>query len=348
MPNRVRAAAVTLVSATAILLLSGCQSKVNLPAPTIEFTKLPPSGEGSPEKTEVIEGRVSSARPGQAVVLFARSGLWWVQPIAENPFTPIGVDSRWKNLTHPGSAYAALLVNRAYRAPITLTELPAPGGNIVAVAVATGSQLTRPPMDTLEFSGYKWETRSSPSNRGGTKNRYDPKNAWTDANGFLHLRIAKSGDEWTSAEVSLTRSLGYGSYRITMQDVGHLEPAAVFSVFSWDDAGPPREFDIEISRWGERASKNAQFVVQPYYVPANVWRYLLPSGPHTQAIQWEPGRLLFSAIQQGRTIAEHRFTSGVPSPGNELVHLNLYVYDNKSNPLRETTEVVIESFQYLP
>lgn len=319
-----------------------------MPAPRIEFTKLPPSGEGSPEKTEVIEGRVTGAQPGQAIVLFARSGVWWVQPLAETPFTTIGADSRWRNVTHPGSAYAAVLVNKSYRAPITLNELPQPGGNIVAVAVADAAQLAAPSVQTLEFSGYQWEIRTTPSNRGGSKNLYDAKNAWTDANGFLHLRIAKSGDEWTSAEVALTRSLGYGTYRVTMQDVSHLEPGAVFSIFSWDDAGPPREFDVEISRWGEAGSKNAQFVVQPYYVPANVWRFIVPPGPHAQMILWEPGRISFSTSSRGRTVAQHSFTSGVPSPGNELIHMNLYVFANTSNPLREETEVVIESFQYLP
>ncbi|MBY0504505.1 MAG: hypothetical protein K2X03_11375 [Bryobacteraceae bacterium] len=328
--------------------LVSCRSQTGSALPAIEFTKLPPLGDGSPEKTEAIEGRVSGAKSGQAIVLFARSGVWWVQPLAETPFTPIGKDSSWKNVTHPGSAYAAVLVNKEYRAPITLSELPKPGGNVIAVAVAETPQLTRPPVETIEFSGYQWEIRSTPSNRGGTKNLYGPKNVWTDSKGFLHLRIAKSGSEWTSAELKLTRSLGYGTYRFAIQDVAHLEPGTVFSIFSWDDAGPTREFDIEVSRWGELKSKNGQFVVQPYYVPANVWRFNLPAGPHTQVIRWEFGRVAFETISKGRTVAQHSFASGVPRPGNELIHLNLYVYGNKANPLQEGMEVVIESFQYLP
>ena len=58
-----------------------------------------------------IAGRVKGARKGQRIVLFARSGMWWVQPLAADPFTKIQPDSRWRSTTHPGSAYAALLVS---------------------------------------------------------------------------------------------------------------------------------------------------------------------------------------------------------------------------------------------
>jgi hypothetical protein len=42
------------------------------------------------------------------------------------------------------------------------------------------------------------------------------------------------------------------------------------------------------------------------------------------------------------------FTSGVPLPGGEAVHLNLYPYVNDKSPLRQEVEVVIEKFEYLP
>ena len=42
------------------------------------------------------------------------------------------------------------------------------------------------------------------------------------------------------------------------------------------------------------------------------------------------------------------FHVGVPSPGNERIHMNLYVYDNKRNPLRHASEVMIEKFEFRP
>ena len=47
-------------------------------------------------------------------------------------------------------------------------------------------------------------------------------------------------------------------------------------------------------------------------------------------------------------VAKHVFTSGVPSPGNEFIHLNHYVFTNNKSPLRHGSEVIIEKFEYLP
>jgi hypothetical protein len=334
-------------------MLAGCEV-TRASEPSIIFTKLPPSGEGSPDKITDIQGRVNGARPGQRIVLFARSGLWWVQPTAEQPFTAISPDSAWKSATHPGSAYAALLVTPGYRPPTTANVLPEKGGDIVAVAIAGDAMLTRPVSKTLHFSGYDWEIRDSSSDRGGTRNLNDPANAWTDENGLLHLRIAGQPGNWTSGEVRLTRSLGYGTYRFVVHDVSHLEPATVFGIFTWDDSGPPREMDIEMSRWGETESKNSQYVIQPYYVPANVVRFTAPAGVLTHWILWEPGRATFKTVRGSRAtiespaLASHVFTSGVPAPGNEVVRMNLYVYGNKTNPLRQGSEVIVEKFEYLP
>jgi hypothetical protein len=295
-----------------------CQSEKTNVAPSVEFTRLPPAGQGNPDKLEAIEGRAKGARPGHRVVLFARSGVWWVQPTMKEPFTELTKDFMWKSSTHPGSAYAALLVDSDYHPPSIVNTLPVKGGSVLAVAVAEKSMLTNRALGRLRFSGYDWEIRQSASDRGGTRNLYDPANAWTDEKGFLHLRIGRQDNEWTSAEVSLLRSLGYGSYRFEVRDISHLEPAAVFSAFTWDDVGPPREMNIEIARWGEPASKNAQYVVQPYYVPANVIRFTAPAGRLSHTFRWEPGRVLFQTLGTGgRVIDEHSFTSGVLRPGRK-------------------------------
>jgi hypothetical protein len=183
---------------------------------------------------------------------------------------------------------------------------------------------------------------------------YDPANAWVDKNGFLHLRIAKNSSEWSSAEVDLSRSLGYGSYQVVVRDIHHFEPAVVLAISTWDDSGPYRAFDTEIGRWGEPAGKNAQYVVQPYFVPANVVRFLAPAGPLAYSFTWEPGRVSFLTARgsapsgKSNVVAAHVFTSGIPSPGSESVRLNLYAFQNKRNPLQHEVEVIIEKFEYLP
>jgi hypothetical protein len=341
------------LAALVCLILTSCHAPRVVGEPSIEFSRVPSAGEGDPEKLEPIEGRALNFRPGQQIVLFARSGMWWVQPFANQPFTNIQQDSKWKNLTHPGSAYAALLVDSRFHPLPTLAALPNKGGPVFAVATVEGSKPSSPPK-TLTFSGYQWEIRNSASDRAGSLNFFDQSNAWTDPGGLLHLRISKAGEQWRSAEVKLSRSLGYGSYRFVVRDVSHLEPAAVLSFFTWDDAAPSREMDIEISRWGEPEDKNAQYVVQPYFVAANTVKFLAPRGPLTHWIIWEPGRGAFRTARGSQSkigsdfVAEHVFTSGIPSPANERIHLNFYVYKSKQNPLRHESEVIIEKFEFRP
>jgi hypothetical protein len=342
----------TWVSAIALqavcVLFSGCRSTVQN-EPTIEFSRIPQADQGSQEKHEIIVGRVTNARPGQEIVLYSRSGAWWVQPLATQPRTKIQPNSTWINATHLGTEYAALLVDPGYQPPASAKMLPVRGGPVAAVAVVPGRP--SPASQYLQFSGYEWRLRDAPSSRGGSSNIYDPKNAWTDANGALHLRITGASGKWTCSEVSLTRSLGYGTYTFVVRDVSRLEPAAVFSMFTWDYSGADEnyhEIDIEISRWGDPASKNAQYVIQPYYVPANVVRFAAPSGTLTHSLRWEPGRLSFRTSRGSRTVAQHVFTSGVPSPGIESVRMNLYVSHIANTALENGAEVVIEKFEYLP
>ena len=333
--------------------ITGCGSPQLAPTPTIQFSRIPPAGDGSPVKTEAIAGHVTGARKGQRVVLFARSGVWWVQPTVEQPFTEIQSDSTWANRTHPGAAYAALLVDSTYRAPSTTNVLPERGGAVLAVTVVEAENSPSAPK-RLSFDGYQWEVLSSANNHGGSTNFYETSNAFVDQSGFLHLRIVRHGQQWTSAQVKLIRSLGYGSYRFIARDVSQLEPAGVLSFYTWDDIGPPREMDIEVSRWGEIVTKNAQFVVQPYVVPANTIRFTAPPGRLIYALEWQPGSAVFRTLRksasfsQEASVVQHVFTSGVPAAGNENIHISLSVFDNRHNPLQNGTEVVIEKFEFLP
>jgi hypothetical protein len=339
-----------LVVAVCVCLMS-CRATHADGAPNIVFTRIPSASSGSPERLEPVEGRVKGAAPGQKIVLFALSGVWWVQPAVEHPFTEIQNDYTWKSAIHPGIKYAALLVDPNYRPPLTASSLPERGGAVRAVTIVPGSA-PGSTVKSISFSGYQWEARQNASDPDGSP--YDPGNAFTDNRGFLHLRVRKQEEHWVSAEVKLSRSLGYGSYRFVVRDISQLEPAAVFAIFTWDDLGPAREMDIEISRWGEPEEKNAQFVIQPYVVPANTIRFDGPAGPLTYLMNWLPGLAAFQTMlgrggdKAANVVAEHVFTSGIPNAGNERIHLNLWVYANKRHPLQHEFEVVVEKFEFLP
>ena len=173
------------------LVLTSCHA-TSVGEPSIEFTRIPTAGEGDPDKLEAVEGRVLNFRRGQQIVLFARSGMWWVQPFANQPFTAIQADSRWKNLTHPGIAYAALLVDSRFHPLPTIAALPTKGGPVFAVATVEGAKPSSPPK-MLTFSGYQWEIRNSASDRAGSPNFFDQSNAWTDPEGLLICAFRRPG-----------------------------------------------------------------------------------------------------------------------------------------------------------
>jgi hypothetical protein len=359
-----RAAAKSSACASALALvfcfsIGGCHSWKSGTGPTIEFTKIPPAAQGGRERVDTISGSVKGAKPGQRIVVYALSGPWWVQPWPEKPYIPIQNDSTWGTETHLGYQYAAMLVDPSYQPPPTLDAAPIAGGPVIAVSIVKGVG-TLPPSPTkpLRFSGYDWKVRMVAADRGGVNNLYDADNAWTDAKGALHLRIAKKSGRWTCAQAVLSRSLGYGTYTFVVDDTSHLEPSVVFSMHTYDQWGAAesyRELDMEITRWGNAKDPfNAQYGVQPFYLPGNVAQFNEPGGVLTHSMRWEAGRASFTTVRgssirpSAPVVFQHTFTSGVPEPGQEEVEIMLYVVPSDATPLQHDTEAVIEKFEYLP
>jgi hypothetical protein len=331
-----------------VLLCQACGRKLATNAPSIEFTRIPQADAAGSSSNDIIEGRVTGASPGHKIVLYAKNGKWWVQPLVDQPMTDIRSNLKWTNATHLGTHYAALLVKDGYHPQRVLDSLPQTDGSILAVAVVPGAE--RSPSPLLDFSGYQWRLRDAPSSRGG-RNVYSSSNISVDDQGAMHLRISKTENDWSCSEASLTRNLGYGTYEFVVRGLDALEPAADFEMFTYDYASGAlrnREMDIEISRWGDPANKNAQYELQPYEVATNVYRFNAPSGTLTFSFRWEQGRVTFRTSRGSTLVSEHAFTAGVPSPGIESIRVALYVYRAALVKLQHPMEVVIERFTYYP
>src|SRR5271166_2253107 len=108
-------------------VLTGCQSSSKNSAPTVAFSKVAAAYQESPYKTDIterdyktdiIDGRVTGARPGQRLVLYAKTdGRWGQCPQSGQPFTNIESNGRWTASVHVGLQYAALLVDPTYDPP---------------------------------------------------------------------------------------------------------------------------------------------------------------------------------------------------------------------------------------
>ncbi|HXT26878.1 MAG TPA: hypothetical protein VN749_18820 [Candidatus Eisenbacteria bacterium] len=364
------ASTATFSALLASFAFTGCHSSSKTSAPMLAFSKVPAAYLESPYKTDitedrdyktgVIEGRATGTRPGQRIVLYANTdGRWGVCRQAGQPFTNIEADGRWKASVHLGIQYAALLVDPTYSPPEQTESLPIVGNGVVTLAVVNGEgpAPVLPSPKILNFSGYEWTTSTGPIFHAGRRNFFDPANVWTDERGTLHLRISGSPGKWTAAEVKLTRSLGYGTYRFQVRDVSHLEPSALLTLITWDGFGTEsnrRGLHVELGRWGYLDNTNVNYVVQPYYVPANFVAFRASPGLYTHSFRWEPGKITFSTVAGsgkttgGRVINQHVFTSGVPPPGGESVRIALYVFYQGHIPLRNENEVLIDKFEYLP
>src|ERR1700722_812096 len=81
----------------ASVLLFACNSnRVLPPKPNVQIPLVPTANPGGPVQLDFIEGRASGVKPGQQIVLYARSGIWSIQPFANQPFTEIQPDSTWR------------------------------------------------------------------------------------------------------------------------------------------------------------------------------------------------------------------------------------------------------------
>ncbi len=343
------------------VLLSGCSKNAASLDPKITITSIPKVKYGVADILDTVAGTTIGARDGQQIVLYARSeGRWWRQspPLADRSHAVKVYE--WTSQIHPGTDYAALLVEAGYAAPLSTESLPGRGGAVAAVAtVAADGSPSLHPAKVLRFSGYDWNVRTAPSHRGGTQNQFDAANAWVDTRGALHLKIARQGDDWTCSEVQLTRNLGYGTYIFVVRDVSKIDLSAVLTLFTWDGAGPEEnrhELAYEITRWGNKDDEtNTAFVVQPYYVPTNVVRFREPAGVMTNSFQWKPSQATFrsyagihSAAGGGNLLKEHTFTSGIPAAGGDAARVNFYYFRKGQVPLQHENEVVIERFEYYP
>src|SRR5580700_8194971 len=98
-------------------VLTGCHSSSRNSAPTLAFGKVAAAYQESPYKTDIterdyktdtIDGRVAGARPGQRIVLYAKTdGRWGLCQQSDQPFVNIENDGRWKASIHLGLQYAA-------------------------------------------------------------------------------------------------------------------------------------------------------------------------------------------------------------------------------------------------
>ncbi|MCP5454527.1 MAG: glycoside hydrolase family 16 protein [Spirochaetaceae bacterium] len=226
---------------------------------------------------------------------------------------------------------------------------------MACAGAASAAPSAAAPPRVLRFSGYAWSVVSSAEPRGPGPNRFDPRNAYIDADGRLVLETAFRDGEWTSAHLFLKRSLGYGRYRLVLAPMDRpLDPATVFGFFTWDDdpAFANREIDVELARWAIPSAPNLNFAVQPAEGrPDRSGLYRLDcSARTTLAFDWGPEAVRFTAENESGCYVwefpagDDPEPFGAPPAGRERVGLNLWLF--RGLPPASADRVVIERFDF--
>jgi hypothetical protein len=297
------------------------------------------------------------------VVVYALTNQWYVQPLDTAAFTNIGSDGSWSTSTHYWNAIVALLVNPAtYTLEDTEVTNPALDPGVIAWAQYPSGPIS------VQFSGYTWGIKMTGSTPG---DQFDPgPNFWSndpsvlsvDSDG-LHLKINQINGVWQCAEVFLTKSLGYGTY--TVQVNSHLDQLPLNTVAAplFIYAAPGQEFDNEYSGPDGlttiAAPNNAQFVAQRsdgQFIPGtNLLTYPQPStAQFTTQMVWSANQVTFTSWNgwasnptASTQIATWTYNGApIPQPGQERVHINLWLYGGIAPVTGTGDEMTINSFSF--
>lgn len=175
---------------------------------------------------------------------------------------------------------------------LNLKETSSGGVNVTTQNTATA---TLAAASTLSFAGYTWNVRENTVLQGPGPNYFSAANAWVDASGHLHLKLAKNptNGRWECAEVILNQSLGYGTYQWKIEGpINNFDKNVVFGMFNYSGNDRFDEQDIEISKWGKQGNKNV--------LNYTVWPETGSTLEHVEVVYPLP--------RSGTSTTTHRFT----------------------------------------
>jgi hypothetical protein len=216
----------------------------------------------------------------------------------------------------------------------------------------------------ISFAGYSWDVRSGQGGPG--PNRWSPGNAWVDAAGALHLKIAMKNGIWYCAEVYLEQRLGFGTYEFKVTGpIDQLDKNVVLGLFDYPtaDVGPDgtNEIDVEFSRWGNASNPIGNYTVWPAVAglepTTHPFAFTLTDDQTTHRFTWATDSIVFRSLRGFTSGNTPTFGQWTFRPGNPIgripqdptpVHLNLWLFQGQAPSNGQPVEIVINGFQFTP
>jgi hypothetical protein len=176
-----------------------------------------------------------------------------------------------------------------------------------------------------------------------------------DSTGAVHLEIVQEAGRWTSSEITRTEAAGFGTYECRVNSrLDDLDSNVVASCFIYESQTKEIDF-IECSPSLVPAPNNCQYVVQPYTVPGNIFRFATPScGTSTHRVVWASDHITFTSWcghnsyppDPSSVVAQWEYTgpSIPPSEGQERAHANLWLFNGRAPAGDGIHELIFDSF----
>jgi hypothetical protein len=218
---------------------------------------------------------------------------------------------------------------------------------------------------TVDFAGYTWDVREGGGGPGPNQWRAD--NVRVGADG-LHLRISVSAGVWSCAEVTMTRSLGFGTYVFELAGrPDTFDRNVVLGLFDYPPKkiGPDgtNEIDIEFAQWGDPANDlRLNWTVYPPALgpdPTHKERPLALAGnASTHQFEWTTDGVRFASYDgwqdAGGLSLIAKWNDAPSHPRHRIpqqalpVHMNLWLFDGQAPVDGQEVEVVIRNFSFKP
>ena len=215
----------------------------------------------------------------------------------------------------------------------------------------------------IDWQGHTWKITNGAM--AGVA-RGNPSNVSVDSNGYLHLNITKSSENWTASELFTVENLGFGTYQWVVEgDVWNMDPATVLGLFPY---GPTHgigndamnEIDIEFSKWGNTCVCNADFTVYPSVSrqgkPSYENNFKVDNGTSltTARMVWSSTSIVFTIMsgdqpigKTGNVLKTETFTSSKGDIPQQPIPVGINFWAFKALPATKQS-AVIRSFQYVP
>ena len=284
-------------------------------------------------------------------------------PERESMFVGLGSGSDlWRNI---------LAWGRKEVSPLTeygTLKIPAPRIYEVSSVASVASNSPAIPSvgeRRIEFSGYSWLVKIGGQITDSTKPIFFSRskdNVWVDNEGQLHLKITRDSRRWYCAEIVSEKSFGYGKYVFYLASrTEELNENVVLGFFTWETSpeNNNREIDIEFARWGNIKEQNTQFVVQPWELPENIYRFDMRTGNRysTHSFEWKNDSIFFQSVlghyanppDDSHIIESWNYVgTNIPQPGNEKARMVLWLAAGNPPSDNKEVEIIIKKFEFIP